>query len=48
MKKSIVILVILFLSLYIYSCNTEPCTEEIDTMFGPQTIEVDCEFANNF
>lgn len=40
------LLIIIFISSFILSCGEEPCTKTIDTINGPQEIEVDCAFAD--
>lgn len=40
------LLIIIFISSFILSCEEEPCTKTIDTINGPQEIEVDCAFAD--
>ncbi len=44
MKK--LLLIMFFISSFILSCEKEPCTKTIDTINGPQEIEVDCAFAD--
>jgi hypothetical protein len=46
MKKTLIPILTLFLSILFSSCEPETCTKTIDTINGPQTIEVDCAFAD--
>jgi hypothetical protein len=43
MKK---LILFIFITTIISSCEKEPCTKTIDTISGPQEIEVDCAFAD--
>lgn len=42
MKKILTIISAATLTLLTYSCEPDPCTTTIDTINGPQEIEIDC------
>jgi hypothetical protein len=44
-KRLLPMITVVFLSL---SCDPEPCTTTIETINGPQTIEIDCGFEDDF
>ncbi|WP_192901695.1 hypothetical protein [Psychroflexus aestuariivivens] len=46
MKKVSFPFVLFFILIFMIACEPEPCTKTIETMNGPETYEVDCDFAD--